>query len=64
MNVAIAYRENGVPSNVQSQLGHMKRHKSEIIVCVKNNEPFNKRQHVHNLLLAMTHCNFLEMKTR
>jgi hypothetical protein len=23
----------------------------------------NKQQHVHNLLLTMMHCNYLEMKT-
>jgi hypothetical protein len=62
MNVAITYKENGVPGNVQSQLGHLKRYKSDIIVYVENDEPYNKRQHVHSLFLAMTHCNCLETK--
>jgi hypothetical protein len=63
MNFAIAYRGNGVPGNVQSRPSHLKRCKSEVIVYVKNGEPYNKQQHVHNLLLAMTHYNCLEMKT-
>jgi hypothetical protein len=42
MNVAIAYKENGVLGNVQSQSGHLKHHKSEVIVCVENDEPYNK----------------------
>jgi len=45
MNVAIAYRENNLLGNVQSRPNHLKRHKSEVIVCVKNGEPYNKRQH-------------------
>jgi cytochrome b len=60
MNVAIAYRENGVLGNVQSRLGHLKRCKSEIIIYVENGEPYNKQQHMHNLLLAMMHYNCLE----
>jgi hypothetical protein len=64
MNVVVAYKENGVPNNVQSRPGHLKRRKSEIIVYVKNDEPYNKWQHVHNLLLAMMHYNYLETKTR
>ncbi len=64
MNVAIAYKENGVPGNVQSRLGHLKRCKSEVIIYVENDEPYNKQQHMHNLLLAMTHYNCLETKTR
>jgi len=36
----------------------------EVIVYVDNDELYNKQQHVHNLLLAMTHCNCLETKTR
>ncbi len=64
MNVVAAYRENNVPSNVQSQSGHLKRRKSEVIVYVENGKPYNKRQHVHNLLLAMTHYNYLDTKTR
>jgi len=64
MNVAITYRENDMPSNVQSRSGHLKRRKSKVIVYVKNNEPYNKRQHVHNLFLAMTHYNYLETNTR
>ncbi len=63
LNVAIAYKENGVPSNVQSWPGHLKRHKNEVIVCVENDEPYNKQQHMHNLFLAMTHYNCLETKT-
>jgi hypothetical protein len=42
MNVAIAYWDNGVPGNVQNQPGRLKCHKSEVIVCVENNEPYNK----------------------
>jgi len=64
MNVTVAYRENDVPSNVQSRPSHPKHRKSEIIVYVKNNKPYNKRQHVHNLLLSMMHYNYLETKTR
>ncbi len=64
MNVAIAYKENGMAGNVESQLGHLKRCKSEVIIYVENDEPYNKQQHVHNLLLAMTHYNCLETKTR
>jgi hypothetical protein len=64
MNVVVAYRENGVPSNVQSRSNHLKRRKSKVIVYVKNGELYNKRQHVHNLLLAMAHYNYLETKTR
>jgi hypothetical protein len=63
MNVAIAYRKNGMPNNVQSWPSHLKRRKSEVIVYVDNDESYNKWQHVHNLLLAMTHYNCLEMKT-
>jgi hypothetical protein len=63
MNIAVAYREYDVPSNVQSQPSHLKRRKSEIIVYVENDEPYNKRQHVHNLLLVMMHYNYLETKT-
>ncbi len=62
MNITIAYKENGMPSNVQSQPGHFKRHKSKIIICVENGELYNKQQHVHNLLLAMTHCNCLQSR--
>jgi len=62
MNIAIAYKENGMLGNVQSQPSHLKCHTSEVIVYVKNGEPYNKRQHVHNLLLAMMHCNCLETK--
>jgi len=43
MNVAIVYRENGMPSNVQSRPGHLKRYKSEVIVYVENDEPYNQR---------------------
>jgi hypothetical protein len=64
MNVTIAYRKNGVLGNVQSRPGHLKRCKSEVIIYVENNEPYNKQQHVHSLLLAMTHYNCLEMKMR
>jgi hypothetical protein len=63
MNVAIACRENGVRGNVQSWLGHLKCHKSEVIVCVENGKSYNKQQHVHNLLLAMTHCNCLQSRS-
>jgi hypothetical protein len=63
VNVTIACRENGFPSNVQSRPGHLKCHKTEIIVCIENDEPYNKQQHVHNLLLAMMHYNCLETKT-
>jgi hypothetical protein len=49
MNIAIAYKENGVLGNVQSRPGHLKRRKSEIIVYVENGELYNKRQHVHSL---------------
>jgi len=58
-----AYRENGVPGNVQSQPSHLKRYKSEVIIYVENGEPYNKQQHVHNLFLAITHYNCLETKT-
>ncbi len=64
MNVTVAYRENGVPSNVQSRPGHLKHRKSKIILYVENDKPYNKRQHVHNLFLAMMHYNYLETKTR
>ncbi len=64
MNVAIAYRENGVLTNVQSRLGHLKRCKSEVMIYVENDEPYNKWQHMYNLLLAMTHYNCFETKTR
>jgi hypothetical protein len=64
MNVAIAYRENGVPGNIQSQPGHLKCRKIKAIVYVKNGEPYNKWQHVHILLLTVTHYNCLETKTR
>ncbi len=64
MNIAGAYRENSVPSNVQSQPGHLKRRKSEVNVYVKNDKRYNKQQHVRNLLLAMMHYNYLETKTR
>jgi hypothetical protein len=63
VNVSIAYRDNGVPGNVQSWLGHLKCHKTEVIVYVENGEPYNKQQPVHNLFLAMTHYNCLEKKT-
>jgi len=36
MNVVVAYRENGVPSNIQSWPGHLKRRKSKIIIYVEN----------------------------
>jgi hypothetical protein len=42
MNVAIAYIENNVPGNIQSQLGHLKHCKSKIIVYVENDELYNK----------------------
>jgi len=42
MNVVITYKENDMPGNAQSRLSHLKRHKSEVIVCVKNGEPYNK----------------------
>jgi hypothetical protein len=42
----------------------LKRHKTEVIVYVENGKSYNKQQHVHNLLLAMTHYNCLETKTR
>jgi hypothetical protein len=64
MNVVIAYKENGVLGNVQSRPNHLKCRKSEVIVYVDNDELYNKQQHVHNLFLAMTHCNCLETKTR
>ncbi|CAM6079680.1 unnamed protein product [Sphagnum tenellum] len=64
MNVAIAYKENGVLSNVQSRPGHLKCCKSEVMIYVENDEPYNKWQHLHNLLLAMTHYNCFETKTR
>jgi hypothetical protein len=64
MNVKVAYKENGVPSNVQSRLSHLKCCKNEVIVYVENDEPYNKQQHMHNLLLAMMHYNYLETKTR
>jgi hypothetical protein len=60
MNVAIACKENNVPGNIQSRPGHLKSHKSEIIIYVETNKPYNKQQHVHNLLLAMTHYNCLQ----
>jgi hypothetical protein len=63
MNVAIAYRGNGVPGNVQSWPNHLKRCKNEVIIYVKNDELYNKQHHVHNLLLAMTHYNCLETNT-
>jgi hypothetical protein len=63
LNIAITYKENGMPSNVQSRPSYLKRHKNEVIVCVENGEPYNKQQHMHNPLLAMTHCNCLEIKT-
>jgi hypothetical protein len=63
LNVAIARRENDVLGNVQSWPSHLKRHKNEVIICVENSKLYNKQQHVHNLLLAMTHCNCLETKT-
>ncbi len=63
VNVTIAYKDNDVPGNVQSRPGHVKRHKNEVIVCVENGKLYNKQQHVHNLLLAMTNCNCLETKT-
>ncbi len=43
VNVAIAYSENNVLGNIQSQPSHLKRHKSEIIICVENGEPYNKQ---------------------
>jgi hypothetical protein len=64
MNVIIAYKENGMPGNVQSRSGHLKRCKSEVIIYVENGKPYKKQQHVHSLLLAMTHYNCLETKTR
>jgi hypothetical protein len=64
MNVAIAYKGNGVPGNVQSRPSHLKCCKNEVIIYVENGEPYNKQQHVHNLLLAMTHYNCLETKMR
>jgi hypothetical protein len=73
MNIVIAYREQyvvlsvgdyDVPGNVQSRPSHLKCCKNEVIVYVKNSETYNKRQHVHNLLLTMMHCNCLETKTR
>ncbi len=73
MNIVIAYREQYVVlsvgdydmlSNVQSRPSHLKRCKNEVIIYVENGKTYNKRQHVHNLLLAMTHCNCLETKTR
>jgi len=64
MNVGVAYRENNMPSNVQSRPGHLKHHISKVIVYVENDEPYNKRQHMHNLLLAMMHYSYLETKTR
>jgi len=63
MNVAITYKENGVPNNIQSWPSHLKCWKSEAIVYVENSEPYNKRQHMHNLLLVMMHYNYLETKT-
>jgi CMP-2-keto-3-deoxyoctulosonic acid synthetase len=48
-----------MPGKIQGRPGHLKCHKSEIIICVENDEPYNKQQHVHNLLLAMTHYNCL-----
>jgi len=63
VNVAIAYRENNVLGNILNQPDHMKHHKSDVIVYVENGEPYNKQQHMHNLLLVMTHCNYLETKT-
>jgi hypothetical protein len=51
----IAHRKNGVLGNVQSRPGHLKRHKSKVIVYVENDKSYNKQQHVHNLLLVMTH---------
>jgi hypothetical protein len=50
--------------NVENWLGHLKRHKTKVIIYVENDEPYNKQQHVHNLFLAMTHCNCLETKMR
>jgi hypothetical protein len=64
MNVVVAYKENDMPSDVQSQLGHLKCRKSKVFVYVENSEPYNKRQHVHSLLLAMMHYNYLEPKMR
>jgi hypothetical protein len=42
VNVAIAYKENDVLSNVHNQLGHLKHHKTKVIICVENGEPYNK----------------------
>ncbi len=43
MNVAIAYRGNGMPGNIQSRPGHLKRCKSEVIIYVENGELYNKQ---------------------
>jgi hypothetical protein len=64
MNGIVAYRENNVPSNIQSQSGHLKHRKSKVIVYVENDKPYNKQQHVYSLLFAMTHYNYLETKMR
>jgi hypothetical protein len=50
MNVAFTCKENGVLDNVQSRPGHLKHHKSKVIVCVKSGKPYHKQQHMHNLL--------------
>jgi len=43
VNIAIAYKENDMPGNLQSRLGHLKRHKSKVIVCFEDDEPCNKQ---------------------
>jgi hypothetical protein len=43
VKVAITYRKSNVLGNVHSRLGDLKHHKSKVIVCVKNNEPYNKQ---------------------
>jgi len=42
VNVTIACRKNDMLGNVKSRLGHLKRHKTEVIVYVENVESYNK----------------------